>query len=392
MKNIYYNKQFLNQSDFKEVKKALKENLITTGPYVDKLESSLQKYLKTKNAITCSSGTSAIFLALKSLELKNGDSIIMPSINFIASTNIAEMLGLKVYLADVDSFTGQMTPQTLKDCIDYNKLTNVQAVVTMYLGGNPNNIYEFYKLKKKLNFFLIEDSCHALGAKYFLKKKSFMVGCAKHCDISTFSMHPVKSITSGEGGIVTTNNFKIANKIRLLRSHGINRKSKFSNKNHYWKYDIVSPSLNFRLSDINAALAYSQLKKLSEFVKRRHQLYLRYKKEFSDMQNIIKIVTVKKGSISAHHLLIIVIDFSRLSINKDTLIEYINKKKIFPQYHYIPIYKFSYYKKLKKKSNFKNSETYYQNALSLPLYYKLKIKDLMQITISIKKILKDNEL
>ena len=110
------------------------------------------------------------------------------------------------------------------------------------------------------------------------------------------------------------------------------------------------------------------------------------------MQNIIKIVTVEKGSISAHHLLIIIIDFSRLSINKDTLIEYINKKKIFPQYHYIPIYKFSYYKKLKKKSNFKNSETYYQNALSLPLYYKLKIKDLMKITISIKKILKDNEL
>lgn len=392
MKNIYYNKQFLNQSDFKEVKKALKENLITTGPYVDKLELSLQKYLKTKNAITCSSGTSAIFLALKSLELKTGDRIIMPSINFIASTNIAEMLGLKVYLADVDSFTGQMTPQTLKDCIDYNKLTNVQAVVTMYLGGNPNNILEFYKLKKKLNFFLIEDSCHALGAKYFLNKKSFMVGCAKHCDISTFSMHPVKSITSGEGGIVTTNNFKIANKIRLLRSHGMNRKSKLSNKNHYWKYDIISPSLNFRLSDINAALAYSQLKKLSEFVKRRHQLYLRYKKEFSDMQNIIKIVTVEKGSISAHHLLIIIIDFSRLSINKDTLIEYINKKKIFPQYHYIPIYKFSYYKKLKKKSNFKNSETYYQNALSLPLYYKLKIKDLMKITISIKKILKDNEL
>ena len=171
MSKIYYNKQFLDSSDIKEVKNSLNQKLITTGPYVKKLEKNLQNYLGTKNAITCSSGTSAIFLALKSVDLKKGDNIIIPAINFIASTNIAELLQANIYLADVDSNTGQMTPQTLKDCIKFHKLKNIKVVITMFLGGSPNNIVEFFQLKKKLKFYLIEDSCHALGAKYSYKKK-----------------------------------------------------------------------------------------------------------------------------------------------------------------------------------------------------------------------------
>ena len=384
MEKIYYNKQFLDKSDLKEVQKSLKEKLITTGPYVKKLELSLQNYLGVKNAICCSSGTSAIFIALKSIDLKRGDNIIIPAINFIASVNMSEALGANIYLADVDSKTGQMTPETLKDCIRYNKLKKIKAVVSMYLGGSPNNILEFYKLKNFFKFFLIEDSCHALGAKYIHNKKTLMVGCSKHCDLSTFSLHPVKSITSGEGGIVTTNNSILASRIKLLRCHGM---FKQKNTNEYWKYDIVTPGYNFRLSDINASLAYSQLKKLDKFISHRNKLFLKYCNQLKDISDILEVVNHEKNTISAHHLLIVMINFKKLKINKDQFIKKLIKSNIFPQFHYKPIYKFTYYKKLKNNYKFTNSENYYKNALSLPLYYSLSERNLNKITITIKKIL-----
>ena len=384
MEKIYYNKQFLDKSDLKEVQKSLKEKLITTGPYVKKLELSLQNYLGVKNAICCSSGTSAIFIALKSIDLKRGDNIIIPAINFIASVNMSEALGANIYLADVDSKTGQMTPETLKDCIRKKKKKKIKAVVSMYLGGSPNNILEFYKLKIFFKFFLIEDSCHALGAKYTHNKKTLMVGCSKHCDLSTFSLHPVKSITSGEGGIVTTNNNILASRIKLFRSHGM---FKQKNTNEYWKYDIVTPGYNFRLSDINASLAYSQLKKLDKFISHRNKLFLKYFNQFKDISDILEVVNHEKNTISAHHLLIVMINFKKLKINKDQFIKRLIKSNIFPQFHYKPIYKFTYYKKLKNNYKFTNSENYYKNALSLPLYYSLSERNLNKIIITIKKIL-----
>ena len=148
----------------------------------------------------------------------------MPIINFIASTNILNFMNVKIFYADVDEHTGQMTPKTIKECIKKNKLKNIKVILTMYLGGAPDNIIELYKLKKKYKCYIIEDACHALGAKYIYNKKFNYIGSCKHSDICTFSFHPLKSITSGEGGLVTTNNKLFADKIRLLRSHGFNQK------------------------------------------------------------------------------------------------------------------------------------------------------------------------
>ncbi len=171
MKKITYNKQYLDNKDIKEVIKSLKNDLITTGPFVKRFENKLSKYLGVKNVITCSSGTSALYIALRALDIKKNDVIIIPAINFIASINMAQILGAKIYLCDVNENTGQMTPETLLECIKINKLKKIKAVITMYLGGNPNNIVNFYKLKKKYNFYLVEDSCHALGSSYYFKKK-----------------------------------------------------------------------------------------------------------------------------------------------------------------------------------------------------------------------------
>jgi dTDP-4-amino-4,6-dideoxygalactose transaminase len=203
-----------------------------------------------------------------------------------------------------------------------------------------------------------------------------------HSDISVFSLHPVKAITSGEGGVITTKSKLIGNKLRLLRSHGMMR-----NKKEYWKYDILSPTLNFRMSDVNAALGFSQLKKLPKFIKKRKEIANLYFENLDNFKNVIKISKVDKNIISAYHLLIINFDFKKLSISKNDLIKKLNKKNIFPQYHYIPIYKYTFYKNLNSPGKFRNSENYYKSALSFPIYYKLEKKNLMKVFKCVKEIL-----
>ena len=261
MKSVFYGRHYVDKKDIKLVSKALTKNLITTGEYVKKFEKSLKNYLKSKYILSCSSGTAAIHLALMAINLKRNDVIVMPAINFIASYNLSSYMGAKIYLADVDAVTGQMTPKTLIECIKKNNIKKIKAFITMYLGGYPENIVEFYKLKKKFNCFLIEDACHALGAKYKHKNKFFSVGSCQHSDISTFSLHPVKTITTGEGGVVSTNNLSLYKKIKYLRSHGIIRDKFF-----YWKYQINQIGFNYRISDINCALGLSQLKKITKFI------------------------------------------------------------------------------------------------------------------------------
>jgi dTDP-4-amino-4,6-dideoxygalactose transaminase len=261
MKIIPYGRQYIDSQDIRLVSKALREDLITTGRYVKKFENKISKFLKVKYATSCNSGTSALHLALLAINLKEKDVIIMPAINFIAVYNMARLINAKIFLADVDPLTGQMTPETLLKCIKNNKLKRIKAIVTMYLGGYPENVIEFYNIKKKYKCFLIEDACHAFGAKYKFKNKKIYIGSCEHSDIATFSLHPVKTLTAGEGGIVTTNNKIIANKVLLLRSHRIERK-----KNKHWDYKIQDFGFNYRLSDINSALGLSQLNKVNKFI------------------------------------------------------------------------------------------------------------------------------
>ena len=199
MKYIPYGKQFIDNNDKKFVINALSNDLITTGPFIKKFENKLKKYLKCNYSYVCSSGTASLHLSMLSLELKKGDIILMPAINFVASYNMAKTMNLKVYLVDVDENTGQITPEKILDCIRRNKLKKIKALITMYHGGYPENVKKIYDIKKKYNFFIIEDACHALGSEYQYKNIFYKVGSCKHADISTFSLHPLKTITSGEG-------------------------------------------------------------------------------------------------------------------------------------------------------------------------------------------------
>lgn len=381
MKIIPYGKQYLDRNDISEVKKSLTNNLITTGPYVKKFENKIRTNLKTKYAYTCSSGTAAIHLAFLSIGLSKNDIIILPSISFVSAANLAVRSGAKIFFSDINPDTGQTTPELVKDCIKKNKIKKIKAIVLMYHGGYPRNINEYYKLKKKYKCFLIEDSCHALGASYISGKKKIMIGSCKHSDISTFSLHPVKSITSGEGGIVTTNNKKIARQIELFRSHGIVR-----NNSMYWKYDVILNGFNYRLSDINSALGLSQFKKINIFLNKRKKIFDFYSKNLNNLNKNIKIVESEKNTHPSYHLVLLKINFKYFKKNKETFIKYLLSKGIKVQFHYIPFYGFKTFKKYMRLHNnkFKGSGEYYRNYVSLPIFYQLSLKDVSKVINLIK--------
>jgi len=366
MKSIPYGRQFIDRNDVKEVSKALVKDFITTGNYVKKLENKVSKFLKVKFALSCTNGTAAIHLAFMAINLKKNDIVIMPAINFISSYSMAKFMNAKIYIADVDSLTGQMTPKTLIDCINKNKVKKIKAVVTMYLGGYPQNVIEFYKIKKKYKFFIIEDACHALGAKYFYNKNYVPIGSCKHSDVATFSFHPVKTITSGEGGLVTTNNRLIYNRMILSRSHGIEKHKKF-----HWKYNIYKPSFNYRLSDLNCALALSQLKKINKFINYRKKIFNFYIKNLNVNNKFINFPNYTHVKPS-FHLFLISINFKKIK-KKDEFLEFLKNEKIFCQFHYIPIYKFRLFQEKINLNIFPGSEEYFKNNISLPIFYNLTL-------------------
>ena len=381
---IPYGRQYIDKDDLLIVSKSLKQPLITTGSFVKNFEKKLSKFLKVKNAITCNSGTAALHLAFLASDIKKDDVVIMPAINFISAYSMCRQLGAKIFLSDVDSKTGQMTPQLLVECIEENKIKKIKAILTMYMGGFPENLPQLYEIKKIFKCLLIEDGCHAFGADYIVKKKLIKVGACKHSDISTFSLHPLKPITTGEGGIVTTNNEIIAEKIRNFRSHGIIRDPK-----SHWKYDILNYGYNYRLSDINSALGISQLKKINIFLKKRKKIYENYKSQLDKYKNIISFPEYNKKNKPTYHLVLININFKKSKTDKDMFLKYLNKKNIISQFHYIPIYKFKIFKP--KNIKLKNSEEYYKSTLSIPIHHALERKKQSIVIKVIKNFFKDSK-
>lgn len=368
MKIITYGRQYIDNKDIFSVANSLRQDLITTGDYVKKFESKIKKLFKSKYAISCSSGTSGLHLAFLAIDLKKNDTVIMPAINFIASYSMAKKMNAKIYLADVDSISGQMTPKTLYDCINRNKLTKIKAIISMPLGGYPESIEDFYRIKNFFKCYLIEDACHAMGAQYTYKKNTYYVGSCKHSDIAVFSLHPVKTITAGEGGLVTTNNKLFYKKIISLRSHGIQRK-----EGAHWKYNIASLGYNYRLSDLNCSLALSQLSKISKFINFRKKINQNYFLGLKKFQDIFRFFKYNIKNKPCYHLSLLSINFKKIRSNKEKFISFLKKNKILCQYHYPPIYKFKIYDKKINKKYFRGSEYYFENSVSLPIFYNLKL-------------------
>tara|TARA_B100001057_G_scaffold501284_1_gene623200 strand:+ start:13903 stop:15036 length:1134 start_codon:yes stop_codon:yes gene_type:complete len=375
MKTIPYGKHYIDEKDIKFVIKTLKKDKITTGTTTIEFENKISDYLKCKYVSTCNSGTSALYLAMQSLNIKKNDTIIMPSINFVSSYSIAKLFGAKVFLADVDRYTGQMRPDDVINCIKKFKLKNIKALIVMYNGGYPQNAEKFIKLKKKYKFYIIEDACHALGAIYKTNNKTFKIGSCAHSDVCTFSLHPLKTITTGEGGLVTTNIKLIDTNIKKLRSLGLAR-----DKKKHWKYDAVFKGLNFRMTDFQAALGISQLSKIKKFLNYRVKVKNIYNKNLNRNKKIYT-PDHKKNYASSNHLYII--NFIKPNLKKkENFIKTMLQKNIILQYHYIPIYKFKIFD---DKFISQNAEIYYKSSVSLPIYYGLKFKEQKKVIENINK-------
>jgi dTDP-4-amino-4,6-dideoxygalactose transaminase len=383
-KIIPYGKQTTDSVDARFVSNIVLSQYLTTGPETIKFERNFKKKFGSKFAISCSNGTAAIHLSLIAINLKKKDIIILPVVNFIASINMSYLMGAKIFFADVDKYTGQMTPETLIECIKKNKIKKIKAVITMYNGGSPNNAKKFFSLKKKYNFFLIEDACHALGAKYSTKN-NFVVGSNKYSDLTTFSFHPLKTITTGEGGMVTTNNKKLNKKLLITRNHGMIRKKNTKNK-YNWDYKIVSPGFNYRLSDLACSLGSSQLKKLNTFLIKRDYVFKNYKKYLKKYLDFLYLPASIKDQKSANHLFVIILKTTKLKISRNEIVQKLYKKNITTQIHYIPIYKHDYYKKI-CRGPYKGGEFYFKNCLSLPIYPDLKRKEIKYICETLGRIL-----
>ena len=380
MKNkIPYGKQNISKSDISEIVKVLRSDYLTTGPRVRAFQKKIVDYTGAKFAAVCNSGTSALHLAFLSVGLKKNDVVIMPGINFIASFNICKLISAKIYLADVNSITGRMEPKNVLECKRKNKIRNLKVLITMHLGGRAENIDKFYNIKKKYKCFIIEDSCHALGSEYFYKNKKFKVGCGRHADLSTFSFHPIKSITTAEGGAITTNNKKLFEKISLLISHGMVRKD----LNKHWSYNILFPGYNFRLSDLNCSLGINQLNRISRFMLERKKIARFYYKKLKEYHDFITLPNIDNIQ-CAWHLYIVNFKFKNFK-HRENFFSYLNKNKIVVQYHYIPIYRFSVAKGFKK---LKGCEDYYKSAVSLPIFVGLKISQQLKIIEFILKFFK----
>ena len=376
---IPYGRQYIDKKDLSAVQQSLRNEKITTGAYVEKFEKKINQFLKCKYSVSCNSGTSALFLAFKAIDLNKNDKVIMPSINFISSYNIAKLFGAQIFLADVDKSTGQMTPDDIEECCKKFKLKNVKALVVMYNGGYPQNADKFFKLKKKYGFKIIEDACHALGAEYVFKKKIYKIGSCKHSDISTFSFHPLKTITTGEGGAFTTNDKKLYKRAELFRSHGILR-----NKIKHWTYKINNAGFNYRLSELNCALGVSQLENINQILSKREKLKRLYISKFKSLKNIIKLPKYEK-CISSNHLFLILINFKKIKSSKNKFFLFMKNKGIYLQQHYIPIYKLISHKIAKK--NFPNTEKYFEQSVSLPIHFDISVKDINKVVKEIKNFM-----
>ena len=378
---INYGKQSIDHNDIKNVQKILKSDFLTQGPMVEKFESGLKKKLNSNYCTVVSSGTAALHLLSLALGWKKNDIILTTPLSFVATSNCILYSGASPIFVDIDENTGNICPIKLEKKIEKLKKSKkkIKAVIAIDYGGCPSDWPKLRSITKRRKITLINDSCHALGSAINKNKKY----ATKFADFVTYSFHPVKPITTGEGGAVLTNNRAIDEKLKMLRTHGIKK----DEKKYIWYHDMKFLGFNYRITDFQSALGISQLKKIEKFVSKRKKIAEIYNKAFKN-QKFFKIQRIPENYSSSYHLYPLKIDFKKLNIKKNNFFKQLIKLGIKLQVHYIPIYRHSYYKKKfgLKYTQFSSTEKFYSEIVSLPIYYDLSSKNQSFIIKSIKKL------
>jgi len=383
---IPYGRQNISEEDIQAVVEVLRSDFLTQGPMVPEFEKVICEYTGARYAVSVNSATSGLHLACLALGLGKGDWLWTTPITFVASANCGLYCGASVDFVDID-------PLTWNICVKELKLKLIQAkqesripkvLVAVHLCGLPCDMEQIYELSREYGFRVIEDAAHAIGGKYFGQP----IGSGQYSDITVFSFHPVKTITTGEGGMTLTNDKKFADKMELLRSHGITRDpDKMTSKPRgSWYYEQVDLGFNYRMTDLQAALGISQLRRLDEFVSQRHKIADRYDEILSNLP--LQLPVRSPDKYSGLHLYVVRIKDSEVKNNHRKVFESLREQGIGVNLHYIPVHTQPYYKNIGfKVGDYLQAESYYSEAISLPMFPDLTEIEQDKVVNALKKAL-----
>jgi UDP-4-amino-4,6-dideoxy-N-acetyl-beta-L-altrosamine transaminase len=384
---IPYSRQEITEADIAEVEKVLRSDFLTQGPVVPKFEKSVANYCKASHAIAVNSATSALHIACLALDLGPGDWLWTSPNTFVASANCGRYCGANIDFVDIDPKTYNMSIDALSDKLmqaeKSGKLPKI--VVPVHFAGQPCDMFAIHDLSKRYGFKIIEDASHAIGASY----NQIKVGSCTHSDITVFSFHPVKIITTAEGGMALTNDKAIADKIYRLRTHGITNdeaKMKKRPKDEIWNYQQIDLGYNYRMNDIQAALGLNQVKRLDEYVKSRHKIAKYYDNELEDLT--VTVPWQAPDVNSSYHLYPILIKVNLNFKTQRQVYDELRKNDIGVNLHYIPVHRHPYYEHFGfKKNDFPVAEKFYQEAISIPMHAILQVEHQEYIVKILKKIM-----
>jgi UDP-4-amino-4,6-dideoxy-N-acetyl-beta-L-altrosamine transaminase len=397
-----YGRQAIDEADIAAVVDVLKSDYLTTGPKVAAFESALAAKLGARFAVSNSSGTAALHLACLALGLGPGDAAIVPSITFLATANAVRMVGAKVVFADVDPDNGLMRPEDLDAAFARAAAAGltVRAVFPVHLAGQCADMAGLAELAKRHRCAVVEDACHAIGAYHACGDGSAAaVGSCRLSDMAILSFHPVKTVAAGEGGAVTTNDPALARRLERLRSHGMTRDAqdfeladmafdRTGNANP-WYYEMPEIGWNYRLSDIHAALALSQLDRLDHFVEERRALARRYDDLIAALGDRIQPIRRSRFSMPAWHLYCVLVDFDGAGIERAQVMNRLRAQGIGTQVHYIPVHRQPYYARIDPGLVLAGTDSYYRRTLSLPLFVGMTQADVKRIVGSLSDVVGD---
>lgn len=384
---IPYGRQEITEEDISEVEKVLRSDFLTQGPIVPRFEKSIASYCGSSYAIAVNSATSALHIACLSLGLGPNDWLWTSPNTFVATANCALYCGAKVDFVDIDPSTYNMSVDALSEKLEESdKLGKLpKVVVPVHFAGQPCDMQAIYKLSKRYGFKIIEDASHAIGSTY----KKLKVGSCTYSDITVFSFHPVKIITTAEGGMAVTNSEEIAYKISRLRTHGITRDKEKMRKRpaeEIWNYQQIDLGFNYRMNAIQGALGLSQLTRLDEYVKRRNELAKNYNIKLKNLNLTLPFQSA--DSCSSYHLYPILIENNLREISQKKIYEGLIKNRILANLHYTPVHRHPYYEVLGfKKNDFPEAEKFHQKAISIPMYASLKNDDQEHVINTLSKII-----
>jgi len=365
---IPYGKQDINQADIDAVIEVLRSDFLTQGPKVPAFEECVATYCGAQHSIAVNSATSALHIACRALEVGPGDSVWTTPITFVASANCALYCGAEVDFVDIDPQTYNLCPAKLREKLEKAEKSGglPKVVIPVHLCGQPCDIEAIHELSKQYGFRIIEDASHAIGGRY----KEKPIGNCQYSDIIVFSFHPVKVVTSGEGGMALTNDPILANRMKRYRSHGITSTPDEMDArpdNEIWNYQQITLGNNYRMTDIHAALGVSQMRRIDEFVSKRHAIAKRYDELLKDLP--VTTPWQHPDGYSGLHLYVIRLKLDEIRKTQKEVFKALHKQGIGVNLHYIPVYRQPYYEKIGFRPGYcQEAEQYYKEVISIPMY------------------------